>query len=98
MAENEKHLYPERGITVAERFARLDSTPEKVCKFTAQFGPLAESPGRGKFSFEIDAWRAARIKLMPEDVSEMSGRQLEDLPDGMFQETPTVAKEHENSE
>jgi hypothetical protein len=58
-AENEKPFYPERGITVAQRFARVDATPE-IYKFTARFGPLAESPGRGKFSFEVDAWRASQ--------------------------------------
>ena len=57
---DEKRLYPEKGEMVARRFAICDDTPEQVRQFTARFGPLAEPPGRGKFSFEIDAWRASR--------------------------------------
>jgi len=59
-ADRERRQYPERGVTVAQRFANCNGTPEEISEFTARFGLLAESPGRGKFSFEIDAWRASQ--------------------------------------
>jgi hypothetical protein len=56
----EERFYPEKGTTVAQRFANCESTPEEVCRFTARFGPLELSPGQGEFSFKVDDWMASQ--------------------------------------
>ena len=58
--KKEERFYPERGASVAQRFANCDSTPEKVCGFTARYGPLAIPQGQGGFSFTLGDWIASQ--------------------------------------
>jgi hypothetical protein len=55
-AVKEKRLYPDRGITVAQRFTNCDGTPEAIRTFAERFGPVALTQGVGEFSFSVVEW------------------------------------------
>jgi hypothetical protein len=52
----ERRHYPERDITVAQRLANCDGTPEAIRTFTESYGPVDLTQGVGKFRFSVDEW------------------------------------------
>ncbi len=53
---NERRHYPERGITVAQRFTNCKATLEAIRTFTESYGPVALTQGVGEFSFSVAEW------------------------------------------
>lgn len=54
---NERRHYPERGTTVAERYANCVCNPAEILRFTERFGPVALSQTSGPFEFTISSWK-----------------------------------------
>jgi len=52
----EQRVYPERGITVAQRFANCPGTPDAIRAFTEKYGPVAHTQGVGEFRFTVGEW------------------------------------------